>query len=241
MTRRLCTICARGGSRGVPNKNIRMLAGRPMIAWTIVQARVSGLFDKILVSSDSPAIRQAAQDAGADAAIDRPAELASDIAHKAPAIRHALLEAEARFGRFDVLVDLDATAPLRVPGDIVGAVLLLQQSGATNVITGSPAHRSPYFNLVERRADGSVTLAKKSDRDIARRQDAPACFDMNASIYVWRRDPFAGNPKVFYADTQLYEMPPERSHDIDSEIDFTIVEFLFEKLRIADQLTSAKS
>jgi CMP-N,N'-diacetyllegionaminic acid synthase len=235
--RRLCTICARGGSKGLPNKNLKLLGGRPMIAWTILQAKAAGIFERVVVSSDAKAILDAATQAGADAAIERPADLATDTADKAPAIRHAVLEAEHLFGStFDVVTDLDATAPLRLPQDIVGAVDLLVTSGATNVITGAPAHRSPYFNLVERAANGTVRLAKVPDRPIARRQDAPACFDMNASIYVWRRNDFVADPRVFYPDTMLYEMPTERSRDVDDELDFTIVEILFEKLRIADHL-----
>ncbi len=133
--------------------------------------------------------------------------------------------------RFDVLVDLDATAPLRLSSDIVGAVALLEHSGASSVITGAPARRSPYFNLVELTADGRVQLCKTSSREVTRRQDAPVCFDMNASIYVWRREAFLDSPAVFYADTRLFEMPEERSLDIDSELDFELVTFLFERAR----------
>lgn len=235
--KRLATICARGGSKNVQNKNLRMLAGRPLIAWTVLQAKASGMFDRIAVSSDDKMILAAAMDAGADEAIDRPAVMATDTAAKVPAIHHALVEAERRCSvQFDILVDLDATAPLRLAQDIKSAVSLLEESGAASVITGAPAHRSPYFNLVERQADGTVRLSKPPASAVVRRQDAPPCFDMNASIYVWRRNAFAAEPKVFYPDTRLYEMPPERSHDIDSELDFTIVEFLFARLGIADAL-----
>lgn len=195
------------------------------------------MFDKIVVSSDDEAILAAAIDAGADDAIDRPAALATDTAAKVPAIYHALVETERRCSiQFDILVDLDATAPLRLAQDITGAVSLLEKSHATSIITGAPAHRSPYFNLVERQGDGSVQLSKPPASTVVRRQDAPPCFDMNASIYVWRRDAFLLDPRVFYPDTRLYEMPSERSHDIDSELDFTVVEFLFIHLGIADAL-----
>lgn len=235
--KRLATICARGGSKSVQNKNLRLLAGRPLIAWTVMQARASGLFDRIVVSSDDEAILVAAVDAGADEAINRPAAMATDTAAKVPAIHHALVEAERRCAmKFEILVDLDATAPLRLTQDIAGAVSLLEKTGVTSVITGAPAHRSPYFNLVERQTDGSVRLSKNPEATVVRRQDAPMCFDMNASIYAWRRDGFVVDPKVFYPDTQLYEMPPERSHDIDSELDFIIVEVLFARLGIADAL-----
>lgn len=224
---RICTICARGGSKGIPGKNLRPLGGRPLIAWSVAAARACGLFDLIAVSSDSAAIRQAGIEAGAGLAIDRPAEMATDTAGKVPAIRHALLAAEAHLGRrASVLVDLSATAPLRLPEDIAGAVALQAATGATSVITGMPAKCSPYFSLVEQRPDGSVGVAKTPDRPILRRQDAPACFDMNGSIYVWARDPFVDAPQVFYPDTRLFEMPEERSVDIDSPLDFRLAELL---------------
>lgn len=227
MTKRICTICARGGSKGVVNKNIRPLLGRPLIAHTIERARESGLFECIAVSSDSDAILDAARQWGADFQVRRPDELATDTAAKVPAIRHCLEEAERLAGiRCDVLVDLDATSPLRSTDDIRGAVVLLETRGVTSVITGAPARRSPYFNLVEVDAAGVVRLSKTLAQPVVRRQDAPKCYDMNASIYVWRRDDFLAHPAVFYGDTLLYEMPEDRSHDIDTELDFEWVEFL---------------
>jgi N-acylneuraminate cytidylyltransferase/CMP-N,N'-diacetyllegionaminic acid synthase len=228
----ICTICARGGSKGVPGKNIRPVAGKPLIAWSIEQARATGAFDLIAVSSDSPDILAAATAGGADLAIRRPDALASDTAGKIPAIEHALRTAEAHLGRrANVFVDLDATSPLREVADIAGAIALQAATGASSVITGAPARRSPYFNLVERRPDGTVGVSKPLPSEVLRRQDAPACFDMNASIYVWARDAFVAAPGVFYPDTRLYEMPEERSVDIDSPLDLMLVELLFAEKR----------
>lgn len=228
--RMLCTICARGGSKGVPGKNIRPLMGRPLIAHTIAQAKASGLFERVAVSSDSDDILSAASANGADLIIKRPDELASDTAGKMPAIAHAVRSAEEQAGtRYDICVDLDATSPLRLPQDIVAAVQLLQDAGCKSVITGAAAHRSPYFNLVERGPGGVVRLSKQLEKGIVRRQDSPACFDMNASIYVWRRDALLADPRVFYDDTRLYEMPRERSFDIDDELDFSIVELVMQR------------
>lgn len=227
--RKLCTICARGGSKGLPGKNIRLLEGRPLIAHTVEQAVSSGLFSEIAVSTDSEAIIEAAMSAGATIAVRRPADLASDTAGKLPAITHCVIQAEAASGQtFDIVVDLDATSPLRSVEDIHGAVALLTESAATNVITAAPARRSPYFNLVERSKDGVVRLSKPG-QGILRRQDSPPCFDMNASIYVWRRDRLLADPAVFYDDTQLFEMPEERSHDIDTALDFEWVSFLMRR------------
>lgn len=225
----LCTICARGGSKGVPGKNLILLEGRPLIAHTVAQAVASGLFSEIAVSSDSEAILEAAMLAGATIAVRRPADLASDTAGKLPAITHCVVEAEAASKQaFDIIVDLDATSPLRAVSDIQGCIALLEETGAGNVITAAPARRSPYFNLVERSPDGRVQLSKPG-LGVLRRQDAPACFDMNASIYVWRRDRLLESPAVFYDDTQLFEMPEERSHDIDTPLDLEWVSFLMRR------------
>lgn len=223
--KRLCTVCARGGSKGLPGKNIKPLHGKPLIAWTIEQAREAGIFDVIAVSSDDAAILQAARTAGADLLITRPAELASDASAKVPAIEQAVRQAERETEiTFDTLVDLDATSPLRLPEDIVAAVRMLEESDRTNIITGCVARHSPFFNLVEEGVDGNVTLSKPSNTK--RRQDAPPSYDMNASIYAWRRNEFLNNPQVFYQDTGIYVMPQERSHDIDSEFDFRVVELM---------------
>lgn len=230
VTSRICTICARGGSKGVPNKNIRLLDGKPLIAHTIERARESGLFACIAVSSDSEAILEAAKAWGADHLIRRPDEMATDKAAKIPAIRHCLEEAERLSGlQPRTFVDLDATSPLRSVEDIRGAVALLESRGVSSVITGTSARRSPYFNLVEEGEDGVVRISKTLDRPVVRRQDAPRCFDMNASIYVWDRDVFIADPAIFYRDTLIFEMPELRSPDIDSELDFKWVQFLMER------------
>jgi len=228
--RRLCTICARGGSKGVKGKNLRLLLGKPLIAHSILQALESKLFDAVAVSSDSEEILETAREYGAHVLVRRPDAMATDTAAKAPAIYHCLLEAERKLGAtFEVLVDLDATAPLRLVVDIVGAVSLLEKTGGANVITGAPARKSPYFNLVELNPQGFVQLSKSPPVAIVRRQDSPRCFDMNASIYVWRREVFVAEPKIFYSDTRLFEMPEERSQDIDTELDFDIVRLLMER------------
>jgi N-acylneuraminate cytidylyltransferase/CMP-N,N'-diacetyllegionaminic acid synthase len=234
LANRLCTICARGGSKGVPGKNVRALMGVPLIAHSIRQARESGLFDLIAVSSDDQDILIQAQKHGADMVIERPDELASDTAAKVPAIAHAVTSVEAKVGRmFEVIVDLDATSPLRLPSDIAGAVHMLEQTGCSSVITGTPAHRSPYFNLVECDEKGIAKLSKTLPVGIVRRQDSPPCYDMNASIYVWKRDSLISDPRVFYSDTRLYGMPRDRSVDIDDELDFAIVELIMNRRNAA--------
>ncbi len=227
---RLCTICARGGSKGVPNKNIRPLLGKPLIVHSIEQARRSGLFATLAVSSDSDEILAVAGRAGVEHLVKRPDAMASDRAAKLPAIQHCVTTVEQRTGMaFDLMVDLDATAPLRTIEDIAGAVALQESGGCSNVITGCPAHRSPYFNLVEATPAGFVQLSKPGT-GIVRRQDSPACYDCNASIYVWPRATFFASDSVLMPETKLFEMPRERSLDIDTELDFALVEFLMQRM-----------
>ncbi len=225
----LCTICARAGSKGVTNKNLRPINSKPLIVYSIEQALSTKLFDQIVVSSDSAEIRNVALANGATYAVERPLELASDTAPKLPAIRHCVESSEKKFGQFEVIIDLDATAPLRNPEDILGALELLKTTNSDNVITGTPAHRSPYFNLVETNEQGIVHLSKQPRAAVDRRQDSPECFDMNASIYVWRRHALFENETLFTKSTRLFVMPRERSVDIDSQADFDMVEWLMTK------------
>ena len=224
---RLCTILARGGSKGVPGKNIRPLGGKPLLLHSIEQAKASGLFDVIAVSSDDEAILALAKEGGVDECVMRLPEHATDTAAKLPAIRHCVEEVEKRRDcSFDLVVDLQPTSPLREAQDISAAVLLVEVLGAESVITGSIAKSSPYFSLVEERTNGTVGLSKPTDPPIVRRQDAPKCFDMNGSIYVWQRAALMEKDGLFLPTTRLYEMPEERSVDIDTELDFEFAEFL---------------
>lgn len=226
---RICTVTVRAGSKGVPGKNLRIIGGTPLFGHSVQQARDSGLFSDIVVSSDSAEILALAPDFGATGVVRRPAELATDSAGKVPAIAHAVQETESRRGVvFDTCVDLDATSPLRKVDDIAAAVQLFERSDVDSLITGTESHRNPYFNLVELQPDGSVRVSKEPDGAVLRRQDAPRCFDMNGSIYVWKRNSLIENPVVFYDSTILYEMPPERSPDIDTEYDFRLVSWLME-------------
>lgn len=225
--KRICTVCARGGSKGVPHKNRRMIAGRPLVEWTLDQAKQSGQFDVIALSTDDDAIGEIGRQMGVNLVINRPPALASDSAGKVSAIWHCVIEAEQRMNlTFDTVVDLDVTSPLRAVSDISQAIQKLEQSKASNLITGAPARRSPYFNLVELDGSGYARLSKPLEDTVLRRQDAPAAFDMNASIYVWRRQALESEQAVFMDTTLLYEMPEDRSIDIDSETDFAIVELL---------------
>ncbi len=228
----LCSICARGGSKGVKNKNVRLLNGKPLITYSIEQAIAANIFNHIIVSSDSEEILKTAERAGAEVIFKRPAELASDTSGKLDVIRHALLSAENYYNeKFKYHVDLDATSPLRNVEDILNAFHQFKENNNDILISGTPARRSPYFNLVECDELGRVFLSKQLVKKVLRRQDSPKCYDMNASIYIWKRNALLECDSIFTDKTGLYIMPEERSQDIDCELDFEIVEYILNKKR----------
>lgn len=226
----LCVIGARGGSKGVKNKNIMPIAGKPLLAHTIIQALQSRLFSHIVLSTDSEDIAKVGEEYGAEVFFLRDKALATDDSGKLPAIRDALLRSEAHYKtHFDVIFDLDATSPLRLVSDITQAYEQFLHDDNDILITASPARKSPYFNLIEifeEEGEKRVNLSKKPPKPILRRQDSPKCYDMNASIYIWKREALLENDSVFTPNTGLFIMPEERSIDIDTPLDFAFVDFM---------------
>lgn len=203
---------------------MRRLNGRPLISHSVRQALASELFDCVAVSSDSAEVLDAAAEAGAQELVRRPTSLAGDRAPKVPAIQHAAEEVELRREkRYATVTDLDVTSPLRTVDDIRAAVTLLENSGATNLFSVAPARRSPWFNMVRLDEDGRPSLVIPSG--VSRRQDAPETFDMNASVYVWTRAAL-DEGSVIVPTACIFVMPPERSFDIDEEVDWLIVSAL---------------
>lgn len=217
----ICTVCARGGSVGVPRKNVRDLRGKPLIGWTIEKALATPSIDAVYVSTDDDEIAKVAEEFGAVVPYRRPAELATSAAAKVPVIQHLVEHVESLGVEVDRIVDLDPTSPLRSVEDIETAISLLDDD-TDAVITAYPSDKNPYFNMVERKDDGFVGLVVPSGA--VSRQSAPKVYAMNASIYVWHRSTLTKG--LWGGRTKLYEMPHERSVDIDSELDFKLVELL---------------
>jgi len=225
----LCTICARKGSKGVANKNVKEILGKPLIAFSIQQALESCLFDKIVVSTDSAEIREIAKRYGAESWFSRPAELSRDDSPKIPVIQHALEESEKKFScKFDHIIDLDATSPLRNVEDIRKAYKVFLKDSFDNLISGTRSRKNPYFNMIEIN-NGEVELSKKLKNTPVNRQQSPQVYDMNASIYVWSRDFLLKENSLFSGKLGFYEMPEDRSIDIDSPLDWEIVKMIMEK------------
>ena len=225
--RTVISICARGGSQGVPGKNIRPLLGKPLIAWTIEQALACGLAEQVVVSTDDAAIAEVARACGAQVPFLRPAELATASAAKVPVIRHLVEQVEAAGGPVDRIIDLDPTSPLREVQDILDCAALLD-ADTDLVITGYASDKNPYFNMVEQQADGFYARVCRPAVEATGRQSAPTVYAMNASIYVWHRHTLTAS-LWDHRRIRLHAMPRERSIDIDHPVDFDLVELLLQR------------
>lgn len=227
----LITICARGGSKGIPGKNIRDLNGKSLIGYTIAtanafQEKCDGV--DIILSTDSDEIRSAAASFGLETEYRRPEALASDKAGKIDAMADALQYAEKERGlQYDYLLDMDVTSPLRTVADLENALAqLAERPAALNIFSVSPANRNPYFNMVEEQPDGTVDLAKRPDKPFLTRQSAPKVYDMNASFYIFRRRFFDAGEKSSVTNASLAYVMDHLCFDLDHPIDFEIMEFL---------------
>jgi CMP-N,N'-diacetyllegionaminic acid synthase len=220
----VCVIPARGGSKGLPGKNIKKLCGKHLIAYTIEQAKQSNYIDRVLVSTEDEEIAQISMEYGAEVPFIRPRELAGDSIATVDVLLHAISWLEGRQYPFDILVLLHTTTPMRDIEDIDNSIALLVEEKADNIISVTEAHRNPYFNMVEINKDGYAALAKQGN--FTTRQAAPAIYDMNSSIYVWWRELLKEKKKIFLDKTKIHVMPKERSIDIDDNIDFKIAEMM---------------
>lgn len=226
----LAFIFARGGSKGLPGKNTRLLAGKPLIGWAIEHARAVRRIRRVIVSTDSSEIAAVAREFGAEAPFLRPAELATDQSSEWMAWRHALEFIRNEEGRLpDAMVSVPATAPMRLPVDIENCLDTYAAGGADIVVTVTQAHRSPYFNMVKPAADGRVELVIPPQASVTRRQDAPSVFDMTTVAYVANPEFVLSQSAVFSGRVKAVEVPLERSCDIDTLFDFEFAEWLMQK------------
>jgi len=223
----IATICARGGSKGLPGKNIRPFAGRPLIAHTIDHALACAEIEAVYVSTDDERIADIARAAGATVPYLRPPELATDEAGKLPVVEHLVAHVESQGGPVGRVVDLQPTSPLRDGADISAALATRQD--AQLVVSVTEAAENPYFNLVELGADGLAHLSKGEGK--LRRQDAPKVYALNGSIYVWQRAALAHAAQhgLWSATIAAYVMARWKSADIDTLDDFEYAQWLFER------------
>jgi N-acylneuraminate cytidylyltransferase len=220
----LAVIPARGGSKGVPRKNVRDLAGKPLICWTINAAKESKYIDRLILTSEDEEIIRVAKAAGCDVPFTRPEELASDTAAGVDVLCHAV---EQVAEDYDYVVLLQPTSPLRQTSDIDGAVELCVDRDVASVVSVAEATKSPYW-MYHMQGDGA--LSPFVENSAANRQELPRAYALNGAVYVLRIASLLESRKIMSEETIGYVMPEERSYDIDSETDFLICEFLKNRL-----------
>ena len=221
-------IFARGGSKGVPGKNIRHLAGKPLIAYAIETAFQSQFIDRVVVSTDDEKIARVAQDFGAEVPFLRPKELAQNNSPEWLAWQHAIrtLEEQDKGRELDVFVSIPPTAPLRAVEDVDNSIKTFLESDADIVITAKKASRHPSFNMITLDEQNCAKLVLPLDKQIIRRQDAPAVYDMTTVAYVASPKFIIESKAIFEGKVKAVLIPEERALDIDTELDFKFAEYL---------------
>ena len=225
----LITICARGGSKGIPGKNIKLLNGKPIINYTIeIAKQFSNKIDaQIAISTDDLDIKNAAQNCGVITDYVRPYHLATDEAGKIDTVIDLLnFEENKNNLRYDYILDLDVTSPLRTIEDLHKSFNQIISSDAMTLFSVNKALRNPYFNMVEENSNGYFDIVKKQNAAVMARQAAPLVYDLNASFYWYKRFFFDLGYKSPITDKSIVYVMPHICFDLDNPIDFSFMEFL---------------
>ena len=220
----LCLMLARGGSKGLPGKNLKLLGEKPLIYYTIKAVQDSGLFDRFILSTDSQEISDVAKSYGVEVPFLRPKELAKDDSSPLDAIEHALKWVQTNDKRYDYVQSVQPTAPFRTAEDIRRGIKVLFEKNADMVISVCQTSHPPYWSNVlpeDHSLKGFV-----NPEHLTNRQELPVTYRLNGAIYVAKWDVFYEKRNWFEQNTYAYIMPVERSVDIDSEIDFKLADLL---------------
>ena len=229
----LCVIGARGGSQGLPGKNVKKLLGKPLISWTIQEALKTPEINRVIVSTDSAEIAGLAGLAGAEVPFIRPENISGPEVGKFDVWKHALNVCEEDYKeKYDILVDLDCTNPLRDYNDISNIINQLKKGidrGVDAVFSICEARKNPYFNMLEKDADGALRMSKNLGPTVIRRQDAPKVYEHVASTYALTAEYIRTQDHLLNGHAEGYDIGIEKSLEIDSEFDFELVEFLMKR------------
>jgi len=221
-------IPARGGSKGLSGKNLRLLGGRSLLSWTIEEAKKSKFLDRLIVSSEDDEIIKAAKELDCDVPFVRPEELSRDNSPGIDPVLHALRVLPEKY---EYVVLLQVTSPLRTAGDIDQCLKYCLEKEAPACVSVAPAAKSPYwmYSLGE---EGKIKPLIDTGKNIYRRQDLPSAYVLNGAIYCAKVDWLLKKKNFISGDTIVYVMPPERSLDIDSELDLQICEYLLTRRNV---------
>jgi CMP-N-acetylneuraminic acid synthetase len=222
-------IFARAGSKGLPGKNTKLFAGKPLIAWSIQCALSVKEIERVIVSTDSPQIAEVSREYGAETPFIRPPELATDESPEWLSWRHGIEFLQNSTGALpDAFVSLPATSPLRESSDIEGCIGEFGSGSADIVITITDSQRNPYFNMVKRNENRNFDLVMATHSIPSRRQDAPEVFDVATVCYVAKPEFILTHNSIFEGRVGAVHIPRERAIDIDTLLDFKVAEYLFE-------------
>jgi len=216
----LALIPARGGSKGIPRKNIRLLAGKPLIAWSIQAALACPEIERVVVSTDDAEIAEISRRWGAEVPFMRPAELAQDDSPSMDTVLHALRQ----LPQFDAVVLLQPTSPLRTKADIQGCLAMAATEQARCIVSISEPASSPYW-MFTLEQNGSLSKLISAP-EVTRRQDLSPAYAINGALYYAQTGWLRANKNFLTAETLGYVMPPEKSLDIDTPLDWKIAELL---------------
>ena len=222
-------IPARGGSKGIPGKNIRLINNKPLIAYSIECGLLSPSIDRLILSTDNETIAEVAKKYGAEVPFLRPSELATDDAPTMPVIEHAIIKCETYFQKMiSFIVLLEPTAPLRILEDIENAINLFQENDCDAVLSAHPTRANPYFKLISINNHFYEPFISAGEQH-TRRQDAPIVFELNPAVWVYSRKAVMEEKSRIPKRSIVYQVPAERSLDIDTENDLQYLEFLLQK------------
>ena len=228
-------IGARAGSKGVPNKNFRMLHGKHLIDWSLDQLLASERVDHVVVSTDSVEMYEHGLKRGCLDIGLRPAELATDTAAKWHVWQHALAQVEAQTGPATAFLDLDCTSPLRLPKDIDAGLDLFAQAAPDMVMSYCESRKNPYFNMLEIDDTGALHVSKPLPHGVVARQQAPMVYDHVGLVYVVKPAYLRTAKSLFEGHVIPLIIPNERGLDVDSPFDWDVIDYLLGK-QIAEGL-----
>jgi len=219
-------VFARGGSKGVPQKNLRNIAGKPLVAHAVETALACPEVSSVFISTDNPKIAEVANSYGAEVPFMRPPELSTDTVSEILAWRHALNHYAAKGTPIDILVTVAPTSPFTIPQDVSACIHTMLKHGPDLVLTVCESDLNPYFNMFEEDKQGNAKLVIKSNSPISRRQDAKKVFSITGGAYVARSEFVEKSQGIFFGSLRLVKVPQARALDINTDFDLLFAEFL---------------
>jgi N-acylneuraminate cytidylyltransferase/CMP-N,N'-diacetyllegionaminic acid synthase len=228
LTKPICFIAARGGSKGVTRKNIRLLAGKPLIAYAIESSIKSKIFSHVVVSTEDKEIARISQKFGAEVPFLRPKKLAADSTGMTEVILHGLKKLHALGYDFDTFVNRDCTVPFLRNKDVAGSIRLLKRKNCNAVFGVYRQHLNPYFNIMELDSNGFLKLVKNKGKRSSSRQTAPIVYQLNG-LFVYNTKKFLEYRHDLLLNALPYEIPIETGFMIDTEFEFKLAEIIIQK------------